>query len=467
MAHSYTVRMPDGKEYGPADLEALQAWQKEGRITADTLVWKQGDHDWRPLSQVLDTGEIRAKPVVDDGATLAARPSPFADKAPAADPVAVTVAMPAAHAAVAATAEPEAKPEGATVPMRVRPTSPGRTARRPRPSPLRIVVPLVVALALVAGLVFWWRSGQAERDRREAEATIRAYAAAERQYADDGLGLQMGVPDGWIVLRPANPFFHAPDARVRLAQPVLGAFARLNAESRDVSAASLDDVLNRAVANWKLIAPGLQEEGRSDASASGTPARRAVTTWSAEDQAFRGSMTVWKDGWNEFALAVWGRAADATAVTASADALLAQVRMAGTAMARVRSAADAVAPEIPELSREAVEALVEDRLAKGRPTEDLPQTSVRAVSRGLRALSPEESQEMGRIYLQVYKPLKDKEKAQLAAWLGAVRGGARANAEEDLAMRAILRDGILALPEDVRARLVALNDKAVRASLAR
>lgn len=457
MAHSYTVRMPDGKEYGPADLDALQAWQKEGRITAETLVWKQGDHDWRPLSQVLDTGEILKKPVVDDGATLAARPSPFAEKTVITEPAAESPAP----------SEAAKKPESATVPMRARASGPVRTARRPRPSPLRIVVPLVVLIGIVAALVFWWRSGQAERDRKQAEATIRSYGTADRQYADAGLGVEMGVPSGWIALRPDNPFFHAPDARLRLAHPVQGAFARLNAETRPHAAPSLDDVLNRAVANWKLVATGLQEEGRSDATVSGTPARRAVTTWSTDDQALRGSVTVFRDAWNEFALAVWGRAADAAAVDAAADALLGQVKVAGTAMARVRAAADAVAPQIPELSPEAIGALVEERLAQGQPTEDLPQTSVRAVSRGLRALSSEESQEMGRIYLQVYKPLKDKEKAQLAAWLEKVRGGARADAEEDLAMRSVLREGILALPEDVRARLVALNDKAVRAALAR
>jgi hypothetical protein len=140
--------------------------------------------------------------------------------------------------------------------------------------------------------------------------------------------------------------------------------------------------------------------------------------------------------------------------------------MAGVAAARIRAAADTVAPLTPELSRRSVEALVEDRLAAGQSTDDLPQASIRVVSRGLRALTGQESQEMGQIYAQVYKPLKEKERARLAAWLGQVRSGAPVAAEEGLAMRQALSDGLLALPEDARGRLQVLNEKAVTAALA-
>jgi hypothetical protein len=96
----------------------------------------------------------------------------------------------------------------------------------------------------------------------------------------------------------------------------------------------------------------------------------------------------------------------------------------------------------------------------------LPQASIRVVSRGLRALTSLESQEMGQIYAQVYKPLKEKERARLAAWLSRVRAGAAVAPDEGQAMRQALRDGFLALPEDIRARLQVLNEKAVTAALA-
>jgi hypothetical protein len=329
---------------------------------------------------------------------------------------------------------------------------------------LRILVPLAVVAALVTAGALWWMRGQPERDQRRSEATIRSFGTPERSFSDEALGLRLDLPDGWIVLRPDNPLFHAPDARIRLAHPAQGSFGRLFAEPNPRGSSSLDEMLDRAVGNWQLLASGLREDGRKDVAVSGTPGRRATTAWSADGQPMRGSVTVWKDGWNEFALAVWG---PGDAAPAEAEHLVARVKMSGTAMARVRTAADTVAPEMPELGREAVEALVLQRLARNEPTADLPQTSLRAVSRGLPALTSDESQEMGRIYLQVYKPLKDKERAQLAAWMNKVRTGVRADGEEDLAMRVVLRDGILALPEDVRARLQALNEKAVLASLAR
>jgi hypothetical protein len=225
-------------------------------------------------------------------------------------------------------------------------------------------------------------------------------------------------------------------------------------------------MLDRAVEDWRLFAAGLVEQGRSEASVAGTPARKATVTWSADGQEIRGTVVVWRDGWNELALLVWGPGASATEVNTATDALVSQLQMAGVAAARIKAAADAVAPAIPELSRASVEALVEERLAAGKPTDDLPDASLRVVSRGLRALTGQESQEMGQIYAQVYKPLKEKERARLAAWLAQVRSGAAVPPEEGHAMRQALSDGLLALPEDVRAHLQTLNEKAVTAALA-
>jgi len=451
MAHSYTVRMPDGKEYGPADLEALRAWQAEGRIGPDTLVWREGESDWRPLSQVLETGGVRTELVIEETVTVAPRPSP----------------APAPEAAASAEAGKVLERTAKQPAVRPRPAAgPVRTARRPRPSPWRIVVPLVLLAAVLGGALLWWKLSQPARDRQRAEAEIRRYALPDRAFAEEALGLRVEAPPGWILLRPDNPLFHAPEARLRLAQPALSAFARLSTQRRPRGAPSLDAALDRALADWRLLTPGLQEEGRSDASVSGTPARKAAVTWSADGQEMRGTAAVWRDGWNECALLAWGPAANAPALNTATDALVSHVRMAGTAAAKIRAAADAVAPEAPELSRASVEAIVESRLAAGEPTDDLPQASIRVVSRGLRALSSVESQEMGQIYAQVYKPLKEKERARLAAWLSRVRAGAAVAPEEGQAMRQALRDGFLALPEDIRARLQVLNEKAVTAALA-
>jgi GYF domain 2 len=452
MTDAYTVRLADGKEYGPADRDALRAWQAEGRIGPDTLVWREGASDWRPLSQVLETGELHAGGVIEETITVAARPSPAAETS--APP---TVASPA----------PMASPAGSKpASPRPRPVGPIRTARRPRPSPWRIVIPVVLLVALVGGGYFWWKSGQPARDRQRAEAVIRSFAQPDRSFADDALGLRVDLPDGWVVLRPDSPFFHAPTAKLRVAHPRLGAFGRLSAQVGPRGSHTLDDALDRALEDWRLFAAGLQEQGRSEARVSGTPARKASVSWSTEGQELSGTALVWRDGWNDFAFLAWGPAPASAAVNTATDALVSHFQMGGVAAARIRASADAVSAAIPELSRASVEALVEDRLAAGQPTEDLPQASIRVVSRGLRALASQESQEMGQIYAQVYKPLKEKERTRLAAWLSEVRSGAAVPPEEGQAMRQVLSDGILALPEDIRGRLQALNEKAVAAALA-
>lgn len=47
------VRPPSGGRYGPADSETLRQWVREGRITADTLLWRDGWPEWRGADQVL------------------------------------------------------------------------------------------------------------------------------------------------------------------------------------------------------------------------------------------------------------------------------------------------------------------------------------------------------------------------------------------------------------------------------
>jgi hypothetical protein len=456
MAHAYTVRLEDGKEYGPADLEALQAWRAEGRIGPDTLVWREGATDWRPLSEVIASGEIEAAVAQVDTVTVAPRPSPAAGVGPppSAPQSASSDAVPAAEASRPATA------------ARPRPAGPTRTARRPRPSPWRIIVPLALLAAFVASAFFWWKAGQPSRDRQRAEAEIRSFGLPDRAFADDLLGLRLELPEGWIVLRPESPFFHAPTAKLRLSHPRLRAFGRLQAQGSARGPLSLDASLDRALDDWRLFAAGLQEQGRSDTSVAATPGRKANVSWSADGQEFRGTVVVWRDGWNDLAFLAWGPGESAGEVNTATDALVSHLQMAGVATARIRAAADAVAPAIPELSRPSLDALVEERLAAGQPTEDLPQASIRVVSRGLRALTGQERQEMGQIYAQVYKPLKEKERARLAAWLAQVRTGAAVAPEEGQAMRQALSDGLLALPEDVRGRLQVLNEKAVTAALA-
>ncbi len=47
------VRPPVGGQYGPARGGILRQWLAEGRVTPDTLVWREGWRDWQKASAVF------------------------------------------------------------------------------------------------------------------------------------------------------------------------------------------------------------------------------------------------------------------------------------------------------------------------------------------------------------------------------------------------------------------------------
>ena len=47
------VRPPGGGQYGPARGDLMRRWIVEGRVTSDSLVWREGWTDWRQAGQVF------------------------------------------------------------------------------------------------------------------------------------------------------------------------------------------------------------------------------------------------------------------------------------------------------------------------------------------------------------------------------------------------------------------------------
>jgi len=56
METTYRIVGSDGKEYGPATLEQLQAWSKEGRVTAMTQVFRSDVNAWHPAASYAELG---------------------------------------------------------------------------------------------------------------------------------------------------------------------------------------------------------------------------------------------------------------------------------------------------------------------------------------------------------------------------------------------------------------------------
>jgi hypothetical protein len=47
------VRPPSGGQYGPAHGDVLRKWISEGRVSADSMVWREGWNGWRGGGEVF------------------------------------------------------------------------------------------------------------------------------------------------------------------------------------------------------------------------------------------------------------------------------------------------------------------------------------------------------------------------------------------------------------------------------
>jgi hypothetical protein len=87
------------------------------------------------------------------------------------------------------------------------------------------------------------------------------------------------------------------------------------------------------------------------------------------------------------------------------------------------------------------------------------------VSRGLDALGAAEAAEMRTIYQQVWEPVPEADRVRLASLMDEIKAGRPVRDEDVLALRTVMQAGVLALPEEQRARLQELSGRAVRKAL--
>jgi hypothetical protein len=47
------VRPPSGGQFGPANSDVMRTWLSEGRISADSLVWREGWREWQEAGGIF------------------------------------------------------------------------------------------------------------------------------------------------------------------------------------------------------------------------------------------------------------------------------------------------------------------------------------------------------------------------------------------------------------------------------
>lgn len=75
MEHTYTIRAADGKEYGPATLEQLTGWIREGRINQDSELKRSDMGHWSPAGSFAELQTVFA-PAATPGTPQTISPNP-------------------------------------------------------------------------------------------------------------------------------------------------------------------------------------------------------------------------------------------------------------------------------------------------------------------------------------------------------------------------------------------------------
>jgi hypothetical protein len=431
MPEGYKIRLGDGSEIGPMNLQAVRDWHRQGFLEPKSPVLRPGSTRWTTLDQVLEPQAFaksgRRNPARSSvtGAKIARAP---VRSAPLVDDVRRASGVPAT-----------------------------RLAWRPL-----LLVLLGAALLGGAGyLGYAYFLAETPRERQVREAST-----GERAFSDDSLGIRLDMPRGWLIVRKDSGLVQAPaDARLVFAQGRLGAVGFLTAESTPSGVASLEQYLDRFLESRKSAAPGFAASGRSDTTVGGLAARQASSAWSADGARFRERAVVWRDGWVYFALACWAPEEAGEKAARGTDALLAGFQMKGALDARVRDAVAVVTREVPFLSAPAAELLMARSEARVLEPDQAFRRGLEALTRALPDWKPQEVNEVGQLTSAIYAGLSPRDRGRLASYIGRVRGGQATTPQDDKEMGQLMKSAILRLRAPQRQRLQALYEKAVRAAL--
>jgi hypothetical protein len=433
MPEGYKVRLGDGSEIGPLDLQGVRDWHRQGFLEPKSQVLRPGSTHWTTLDQVLEPQAFGRS----------ARPTPTVARAGSAKP-AGNASRPAPRRG--REARPASSRPALAVPWRA------------------LLIGSLAVVAVSAAGYFAYEYFVAETPR---ELQVREVSAPDRSYADDDLGVRLDLPRRWRILRKDQSLVQAPaEARLVLAQPRANAFGFFIAESAPAGVASLDQYLDRILERRRRIQPALQEGDRSGLTVSGLSGRQATSTWtSADGVRYRERDAVWKDGWVYFAVAGWTPEEDARA-SREIDALLGGIKSSGSLDARLRRAVQAVTAEVPMLTAPAAEILMGRSQARVLEPDQAFRRGVESLTKALPTFAPADVKEVGQLTSTIYAGLPAKDRNRLASYINRVRAGRLTTPQEDKDLGQVMKGAVLRLPAPQRLRFQKIVERAVLASTA-
>ncbi len=518
----YTVRLSDGSEIGPMDLEALKTWHLQGLIDGDSPVRPPRSRQWVPLGTLPQFKTARRTPQGKKGSK--AKDADLPEAAPR-EPTTidewrvratgVLLLALAAGLGFVAWRPHVARPafDGApwlemtlgTLALALLVLPGWHLGRRI----VRVVLLLgafvlfpltgiliaqgergvaLLALAsvwvLIGGLVAllapalgWvglvlgllplaagaygvYSFGRAPES--EALQAVMAWSSPERSFTDDVVGLTLELPDGWVFLKPGNPLVAAPEeALVTIAQPRLGGYGFLIAEPAPRGVATPDQYLDLVMTRRRTATPTLVEQGRGNAIIGTLTGRRLDATWTDGKTPLRDVTVAGQDGWMSFALVAW--MPEATASRPSGlEPLAAALGARGLLAPRLEAAVQAVVENVPHLSAPAAEQLMALSAARVLEPDQAFRRSVAALAELLPSLSTAETRALSRLTRATYSSLPWSSRTRLADYIERVRKGETTDPAVDREMAELMKAAELELSPDQRHRLQAYYELAIR-----
>jgi hypothetical protein len=295
------------------------------------------------------------------------------------------------------------------------------------------------------------------------EGGVQAWAAPDRRFVDDQMGLTLDLPEGWVALKPGNPLLKAPEAaRLLLAQPRHGGFGYLVTEPAPRGVATPDQYLDHLVADRTAEHRGFQAGPRANALVGSLSGRRLDATWPGPDGRQREVVIAGLDGWMGFALVAWMPDAAASRPD-GLEALTRGLAARGLLAASLSKAVDAVVAEVPHLTASAAEQLMAQTEARVLDPDQAFRRSIAALARLLPSLSPAETRELTGLTTATYSGVPWADRSRLASYVERVRRGDTTRVEEDKDMMSLMKAAEERLTPVRRNRLQAYYEKAILA----
>lgn len=330
-----------------------------------------------------------------------------------------------------------------------------------RPSAGRVTASLAAG-AVGAALVFPLEIALARGPREEARRTLAVWAAAEKGYAEDDIGVRLTAPEGWVVLRPASPYVPVdPATVVALLHGETQARAVLRVEP-ELQAGTLDQYLDGFAERWGSREPDLRIEGRGSVALGSVKARRVDVAWTRDEVGYAGRAIAWQDAGRTLVLAIWHKASAAGA-DEQIDRLQGALSLSLPLSAQIARTAGAASAEMPQMTGHAIELVI-----ARRPEADLPtlfRDSLAAMSLGFERLGPDQARDMGEINRALYSGMPADDSAWMEDYVRRVRTAQPTGPEENARAMRVMAAAVRRLPEPSRARLRTILEHAVAAAV--